>query len=494
MSLLDRLTKSLVDVYASKLNDQEKAELLQSLEILANDQKYNKLANYLPDTGEFRRELYPKHVDLMNAGSRYRERFALMGNRTGKSEMGAAETTYHATGRYPDWWEGRRYAQPVLIWVGGDTATTCRDIVQKKLMGEVSDIGSGMIPKEDLLIEQCKTRRNVPDAYEILRVKHLSGGISTIVIKTYEQGRATWQGSEVDFIWIDEECPDDVYGEARVRLMTTKGCMLTTFTPLKGVTPLVLMALENSQETESKFPVYVQTCSWDEAPHITPEIKEEELAKTPPQLRDARAKGIPTVGDGLVYPIDHKDLVVADFPIPKHYAKLYGMDVGWNCTSAVWGAWDRDNDIIYIYSEHKQGQAEPVVHAKAIKGRGEWIKGVIDPASRGRSQVDGEALYALYRREGLLIYPADNAVEAGILEVWERMTTGRLKIFKSCTQLLRELTLYRRENGKIKKENDHAVDGMRYLIHSNKNLWGFPQSPQKQERVVDFRQYMKGAV
>lgn len=491
-AILDQLTKSLVDVYANKLNEQDKEILLECLEIIASDQKYNKFQNYFPDTGEFRRELYPKHIEFFGAGKTFTERGFIAGNRVGKSEAGCYETVCHVTGLYPDWWDGLKFNRPILAWVGGDTATTLRDIVQKKLLGEITDIGSGMLPKD--CIVEYKTRRNVPDAIETIRVKHVTGGVSTIVLKSYEQGRETWQGSEVDWIWIDEECPQAVYGEALIRLMTTKGSMIMTFTPLNGTTDVVLSFLENSQETEAEFPKWVTICGWKDVPHIDEETKAKMLANTPPQLREARSEGKPTTGSGLIYPVDHKNIVIEDFKIPPHFQKLYGMDVGWKATAACWGAWDRDNDIIYIYSEYKRGGEDgmdmPLVHSAAIKSRGEWIKGVIDPASRGRSQVDGEQLYTTYRKNGLKVYPANNAVEAGIFNVWERLNTGRLKIFKSCTMLLREFTLYQRDlNGKIVKTNDHILDSLRYMLNAEQNMWSYPQSSNENRKVININDY-----
>lgn len=272
--------------------------------------------------------------------------------------------------------------------------------------------------------------------------------------------------------------------------------MLTTFTPLSGLTDLVVNLLENSQETDVAYPKHITVCGWDDVPHLSEQEKAQLLASTPPQLREARSKGTPTVGSGLIYPLDPKSYIVDDFQIPKHFMKLYGMDVGWNATGAVWGAWDKDNDIIYVYTEHKQGQAEPVIHATAIKSRGTWIKGTIDPASRGRSQVDGENLFMLYRKEGLKVYPANNAREAGIYEVWQRLSTGRLKIFKSCTQLLREFSLYHRDDkGLIVKTNDHLLDCLRYLCMADKSLWSYPvDETASRNKVVNMNNYMSACV
>lgn len=488
MSLLDNLTKNLVETYAKALSEQEQRELVQCLEVLANDQKYNVFKNTFPDTGEFRRELYPKHLAFFAAGKDYRERAAIASNRSGKTIASCYEATCHATGLYPDWWVGRYYARPVSLLMSGDTAQTCRDILQQKLLGNPGDFGSGMIPK-DCIIE-TKSKRNIPDAVETIRIRHVSGGVSTIIFKSYDQGREIFQGNEYDGIFFDEEAPLDCYSEALIRTMTTDGFTVLTFTPLKGVTELVMTFLDNSQETDVKYPKYVQTITWWDVPHLSKENIEEMLAATPPQMREARSKGIPTVGTGLVYPVDPITITVDDFPIPKHFKRLYGMDVGWNNTAALWGAWDVENDIIYITSEHKQGMAEPIVHAAAIKSRGEWIKGQIDPASRGRSQVDGQKLYEIYRDLGLKIYPANNAVEAGIFTIWERMTTGRLKVFKSCTQFLRELSLYHRDdNGKIVKKNDHLQDCCRYLCNAEAHAWSYPTSTTKQ-KVVDIGRYM----
>lgn len=212
---------------------------------------------------------------------------------------------------------------------------------------------------------------------------------------------------------------------------------------------------------------YLVTAGWDDVPHLDERTKAEMLAGTPPFLRDARSKGTPSLGSGAIYPIEEELIKVDPFPLPAHWPRAYSLDVGWNRTAALWGAHDRDQDIVYLYAEHYRGQAEPSVHASAIKARGDWINGVIDPAARGRSQKDGEQLFSLYKALDLLITAADNSVEAGIYAVWERLSTGRLKVFSTLTNWFAEYRLYRRdEDGKIVKKNDHLMDDTRYLIIS----------------------------
>jgi len=212
---------------------------------------------------------------------------------------------------------------------------------------------------------------------------------------------------------------------------------------------------------------FVITATWEDVPHLSEEAKSQLLAGIPPYQRDARTKGIPQLGSGAIYPVPEQDLLVNDFPIPTWYPQGFGMDVGWNRTAAVWGALDREKDILYLTSEHYRGQAEPIVHATAIRSRGKWIPGVIDPAARQRGQKDGIRLMQTYIELGLDLSKAVNAVESGIYLVWQRLSTGRLKVFRSLSNWLLEYRVYQRDtDGKIVKENDHLMDAMRYLVVS----------------------------
>jgi len=206
---------------------------------------------------------------------------------------------------------------------------------------------------------------------------------------------------------------------------------------------------------------------WDHVPHLNPDVIAEMAKAFPPHELEARRNGTPSLGSGAVYPIHPDEYTVADFEMPAFWPRAFGMDIGWRRTAVVWGAHDRDSDIVYLYSEHYAGEQIPKVHADAIQSRGAYIPGAIDPASNGRSQIDGARMIELYQAEGLDLEPADNSVEAGIYAVWQRLAGGKLKIFASLTNLLGEMKLYRRdEKGRIVKERDHACDAMRYLIMS----------------------------
>jgi phage terminase large subunit-like protein len=220
----------------------ERLEYLAALEELETRHRRNKFVTLFPDKGPFRRELYQKHLKFFKDGARYNERALLGGNRSGKTLGGSYEMTCHLTGLYPQWWEGKRFEHPVDAWAAGDTAKTVRDIIQATLLGPPgvpADLGTGMIPG-DLIVGNPTPKQGTPDAYETVRVRHISGGTSVLQFKSYDQGRDSFQGTSQHVIWPDEECPLDIWAEMVLRTMTVDGIVYLTATPLQGLTPLML--------------------------------------------------------------------------------------------------------------------------------------------------------------------------------------------------------------------------------------------------------------
>ena len=207
--------------------------------------------------------------------------------------------------------------------------------------------------------------------------------------------------------------------------------------------------------------------SWEDVPHLSAEQKATILAGIPAWQRDARTKGLPQLGAGAIYQIPESEVVTAPFEIPRHWPRCFGFDVGWNRTAAIWLAKNPDTGSVYAYDEYYRGQAEPSVHAAAIRSRGVWIPGAVDPAARGRSQIDGSKLLDLYLDLGLDIEKADNTRETGIYSVWELLSQGQLKFFATLTNTRSEYRLYRRdERGNIVKSHDHLMDALRYAVMS----------------------------
>lgn len=212
-----------------------------------------KLFDYYPETGPLCRKLYPRHMEFFEAGANYRERCFLAANRIGKTEgAGGYETTLHLTGHYPTWWKGRRFTKPVKAWMAGKTNETTRDILQTKMLGGITFdgakkrvTGTGLIPGVE--IGGLTWKQGVQDLLDTVKVKHTSGGWSVLGVKSYQQGRGSFEGTEQDVIWLDEEPPEDIYGECLVRTMTTNGLIMITFTPLEGMSNVVLSFLPGGE-------------------------------------------------------------------------------------------------------------------------------------------------------------------------------------------------------------------------------------------------------
>jgi len=451
-----------------QLSESDYDELYRLLDAEERARSRRYIDTLFPDNGPLRRDLYVPHVRFMALGKVKKERLLIAANRGGKTTVGAFEVACHATGEYPWWWPGKVFTDPVDIWAAGKTNQTTHDIIQLTLFGKDIGVGTGkgvsgtgVIPGD--AIGKIAWKVGYPSLIDTAQVRHKSGGWSTIGLKQYEQGRGAFEGTAKHVIWFDEEPPVNVYTEALTRTATTGGIVLVTFTPLEGYTDVVKMFLDVDAPDHRAY----VTMTWDDVPHMTQEEKDKLLASYMPHERDARTKGVPSLGRGAIYPVPETDVVCDPFKLPLYWPRFYGMDVGWNRTAVVWFAHDLESDILYLYSEHYVGRVEPSIHAQAIRSRGEWMRGVIDPAARGRSQTDGIQLLSQYQDLGLNLTIANNAVEAGLYEVWQRLASGRLRVFSSCKNWFSEYRLYRRdEKGHIVKVDDHLMDATRYSVMS----------------------------
>jgi phage terminase large subunit-like protein len=223
----------------------EIAEYLLLKELIERE-KRNSIAKYYPDEGPLRRELYPKHLEFFQAGAKYRERCFMAANRVGKTEgAGGYETTLHLTGNYPHWWQGKRFDRAVRWWAAGKTNETTRDIVQRKLLGPKDSLGTGLIPHQ--VIGRITWKQGVQDLVDTVQIKHETGDWSLLGFKSYQQGRDSFEGTEQDGIWLDEEPPVDIYGECLIRTATTHGLIMLTFTPLEGMSETVMSFLPDGR-------------------------------------------------------------------------------------------------------------------------------------------------------------------------------------------------------------------------------------------------------
>lgn len=418
-----------------------------------------KLADYRP---------YKKQLEFHAAGVTHRERLLRAGNQLGKTWAGAAEAAYHLTGRYPDWWPGRRWDRPTHGWVGSVSALATRDAAQRVLMGPAGSIGTGYIPAND--IAGYTMGRNVAEFMDTVRVNHRSGGVSTLAFKTYDQGREKWQGATLDWVWFDEEPDEDVYLEGLTRTNATAGMAWMTFTPLLGMSTVVKRFLMEKSPDRHDTNMTI-----DDALHIPEEERERIIAGYPAHEREARIKGKPVLGSGRIFPVAEEAIAVKPFAIPDYWTQLGGMDFGVDHPfAAVKIAHDTDADVVYVTHGFRQRETTPMHHVVALKPWSQpeqWVPWAWPQDGLQRDKGSGIQLAKLYRDHGLnmLFEPAKfedgtNGVEAGLQLMLDRMQTGRLKVFSHLVEWFEEFSLYHRKDGLVVKLGDDLMSATRYAI------------------------------
>jgi phage terminase large subunit-like protein len=435
------------------------------------------------------------------------QKFLQAANQIGKTYCAAEEVAMHATGIYPDWYHGIRIDNPKTIQVSGITNETTRDICQAELFGDPEDdekLGTGSIPKANIM--QTYRKPGIPNAFDSVRVKHKNGKEVTIKLKAYEAGFKKFMGSRNDVCWLDEEPPYDIWSQIlRSQFARPGSVILATFTPENGITQLVSQINDDIQDGQG-----LVIAAWEDADHIAGVEGRMDylLSQLSPHERDMRSKGLPLMGSGLIFPVPDDQIMIEPIPIPDHWKKLNGMDFGWDHPTAVaFGAWDEENDIVYIYDEFSQSHTLPPIVASAIKHRGEWIP-CIWPHD-GMSVADkqtGKAMKDLYVDEGVNMHSTwftnppipdkngrliegagGNSVEGGLMNMLTRMETGRLKVFSTCTEFFREKAIYHRKNvngqSQIVKLQDDVISAVRYLVqslrHAETEVTYIPEQPRR---------------
>lgn len=406
-------------------------------------------------------------------------------NRVGKTFGGAAEMSYHLTGRYPEWWEGHRFEKPINAWACGVSSDTTRDILQTALLGDPEggeeSWGTGSIPVDCLLPFNDKNAKVIKRGatsgtlYSV-RVKHVSGGYSICLFKAYEQGEEKFMGKSLDFIWLDEEPPGNIYTQCITRTADSNGLVLMTFTPESGMTSTVNQFLNDIKPGQK-----LVQATWEDVDHLDDRTKVQLLAQYTPAERDMRSKGIPIFGSGLVFTVPEDDIRIDPIPLPNHWPRIAGLDFGWDHpTAVVWLAHDPEQDVLYVYDCYRKSKENVITHASSIRSRGVSIPVAWPHDGMSHDKGSGKGLAQQYRDEGVNMLPqhftnppvdgekvkynsrGNINVEPGIAAMLKRMEQDKFKVFSTCPEWFEEFRLYHRKEGKIVAEHDDLMSATRY--------------------------------
>ena len=351
--------------------------------------------------------------------------------------------------------------------MGCESFGLVRDIAQTYMLGERDQWGTGTIPSS-AFADTPTMSRAFPGLVDSVKIRHASGGLSSISFKAYQQGRKFWVGKSVDWIWLDEEPEMEIYGEALARLTATGGMMFMTMTPLLGMSDVVEQFYP---EPDSPDRGMVQM-GIDDAQHITPEERSKVIAGYQPHEREARTEGTPLLGSGKVFDFVRSQVSCEPFKVPHYWPKLNGIDFGYgdHPTGMVQIAWDRDKNCVYVTAEAKDPRPIPAVHASTMKAWGKEVR-IAWPHDGHKQWGDSLPYVGKYRTEGLRMlrthatFPTGGmSTEAGITEMYNRFSEGRLKVFDNLSSFWNEYGSYHRKDGLLVKRKDDLLCAVRNAL------------------------------
>lgn len=449
--------------------------ITKSLNEIEHNQRYNKLETFTPY--DFQKEFYKlkgKNGQLAKA------RCLMAANQIGKTLSEGAEVAYHATALYPDWWEGHKVNKNPLIICSGVNSYTTRDLIQKELLGtddkdDNERLGTGWIPKH--LIHDITRKPGIPGACEKILVKRNNGmELATIILLGYEDGAGKFMGKRIDYGWGDEEPPMDVWSQMKRGTIATDGFLCLTFTPESGLTELAHIFMNECPENYALL-----HATWEDAPHITPERREELLSEMLPYEREMRSQGVPIVGDAMIFPIPDDQIKVEPFQIPDSWYQIMAVDFGGDHPFAV-GKFAIDpsgkRKTVYLIDAQKHRRLTLSQEASIMRAMGGDKIPVAYPHDGNKfDKQSGKTIANLYREENvkMLSQSFSNPPEpgkqegsggigreAGLKKLYWAMTEGRFKVFSHLSEWFQEKATYHRKDGKVVDIKDDLMSMTRY--------------------------------
>jgi phage terminase large subunit-like protein len=400
------------------------------------------------------------------------------------------EAAMHLTGRYPKWWKGKVFDQPIICMVSGESWEQVAKALQSKLLG-VDDIkqgykiGTGSIPRDAIDEKSIRT-----DGANVLAVeiRHTSGGKSKLYFSNYTQQVRHLQGFELDLVVLDEQPPDETFSELVTRTAARNGQLICSFTPLKGMSGLVRRFWD-----EIKGYTHVRV-TWDDVPYenewgekfFSKEEREQLSRDYMPWERECRINGIPLVGKGVVFPMlkwpTYKSTDV-DLKNNDSLERLISFDLGIKNDPTVISFLFRDpvEEIIWLHRQITVPTGEtPDEYVHYLMDR--ETKGVPialphDATQAGRYTLTEQSVrevfednYGLNCIPGAILNPANdqgkvtNHKSYGINIIRLGMERGSFRINEACTEFLDEARNYAiDEQGRFIGKDDH-IDSARMGI------------------------------
>jgi len=414
-----------------------------------------------------------------------KRRLYIGGNRSGKTTGGVIEDLWWLTGRHPY----RETPEPPIR--GRVVGVDFLNGIQKIILPEFQR----WTPVSDLRGGSWST------AYDKLeRVLHFENG-SFVEFMSYDQDLDKFAGTSRHFIHFDEEPPEDIYTENRLRTVDTGGEIWFTMTPVEGMTWIYDRVYLPGQRGEGNADVIEVDIR--ENPHLNQTEIDEVLSELDDDERKARAEGKFVQLGGLIYknfdpsPGGLHVLEKSVIP-PRDWLWCASVDHGFNNPTAwLWHAVSPDGRIITFYEHYRSGwtidsHAKEVmrINTEIFERAPDYYIG--DPTIRNTDPITGTSIHEEYIKYGIPIILGNNDVSAGIIRVaryLKRRDDGvpNWRVTPDCINLIKEMQRYRWKtyaNKKLSnannaqevphKKDDHACDSLRYFIMSRPDLTPAP--------------------
>lgn len=468
LHLLDHIED--LEHYVSTLTLQEKIVVLDYLKGVEDYKKYNKIEFFTPDEWQ---------TNAMNLGSTEQHRMVCAGNRLGKSYFSTYEAALHATGKYPEGWEGLRFTKPLNIMIMGvDWSQINRPKCTAELMlGNPQDRGSGWLPKED--ITRLVPKAGLQNTVSTVFVKHYTDGIydgdSRITFDVYSAGQDTLMGQELDFVLMDEQVPPEIFSQVKTRTWSSRGSTLYVATPERGMDDVIRSFWEEDGIHHSGL---VHATLW-QSKQFTDDEKVKMNAQVEPWARQFRIEGIPSAGAGAVFAGIVKETIICnDFTIGQDWIRMSAADLGYKDDMVFsFIAKDPSTGIYYFYDEKSYTETDAIICASGVRPMQQGYIPMILPTDAKSERGLGATYQSIFKSAGLVLTKEyarnwyfdplgkERGVKPGILFMRELMLAGKLKVHPKCAGFLKEFGLYSYdENGQFIDKDNHFMDSFRYCI------------------------------
>ena len=372
-----------------KLTKKQRADMIKELEIV-DEIAYRRDQDPLKYS-----ERHWKQSQFYKAPNQTRALF--WGNRVGKTEIGAMEVARYMLGEH----EHRGIVPPVEVWAISPSFDSQKESTQEKLLRYLP---------EHRIVSTTNIRKGIYSEI-ILDNK------SRVNFKSYEQGRAKFQGAGKRLIWFDEEPPHDIWEECFVRQEAGQPLdIILTMTPVKGMT-WVYDDIYLSTDTDLN---YVSTAGWDDNPWLTEEQKHIMSRGLTPAAIEVRRYGRFTKRVGLVCAWWDRDKHMRDYKVfPPHWTYYEILDGGYSDPAAYLLIGIDHDDNVHVMD----GFREPTLKTGEIKRRRDGMTGGIT-IRHGWTDNDNPRMTAELKLLGMELTPI--VKKAGERASWDEVLAEKL--------------------------------------------------------------------